>query len=176
MARKRGKEVADKRAEALKKFGLPHDFCVRWCLFEGLNGGYGLAVGGKSQPQKGDKKPKKGPELVRIPPQWEDDEEVAAAVMWSVCVVRGKTSFTSEDDVVQALKKMNEGHEDKGVGKEDNANGKVTEATEDKEEEKVPDAEAKGGGDETDGGWHCRIEWGRRRFTWRRRDGAQRSR
>ena len=32
--------------------------------------------------------------------------------MWSVCVVPGKTSFTNEDDVVQALKKMNEGHND----------------------------------------------------------------
>ena len=45
---------------------------------------------------------------------------------------------------------MNEGPEDKGVGKEDKANDKVTEATEDKEKEKMPDAEAKGGGDEPD--------------------------
>ena len=79
--------------------------------------------------------------------------------MWSVCVVPGKTSFTNEDDAVKALKKMNEGHEDKGVDKEDNAevavanedNDKVAEATEDKEKETVPDAEAKGGGDEPDG-------------------------
>ena len=41
--------------------------------------------------------------------------------MWFVCVLPGKTSFTNEDDAVQALKNMNEGHEDKGVGKEDNA-------------------------------------------------------
>ena len=62
-------------------------------------------------------------------------------VMWSLCVVPGKTSFTNEDDAVQALKKINEGHEDKGVDKEDNAevaianedNDKVAEATEDKE-------------------------------------------
>ena len=33
---------------------------------------------------------------------------------------------------MQALKKMNEGHEDKGEGKEDNANEEVTVATEDK--------------------------------------------
>ena len=54
---------------------------------------------------------------------------------------------------------MNEGHEDNGVAKEDNAevakasedNDKVAEATEDKEKETVPDAEAKGGGDEPDG-------------------------
>ena len=79
--------------------------------------------------------------------------------MWSICVVPGKTSFTNEDDAVQALKKMNEGHEDKGVGKEDNAevaeanedNDKVVEAIEDKQKETVPDAEAKGGGDEPDG-------------------------
>ena len=97
--------------------------------------------------------------MVRIPPQWEDDEEVAADVMWSVCVVPGKTSFTNEDDAVEALKKMNEGHEDKGVDKEDNAevaianedNDKAAEATQDKEKETVPDAEAKGGGDEPDG-------------------------
>ena len=97
--------------------------------------------------------------MVRIPPQWEDDEEVAADVMWSECVVAGKTSFTNEDDAVQALKEMNEGHEDKGVGKEDNAklaeanedNDKVAEATEDKEKETVPDAEAKAGGNEPDG-------------------------
>ena len=71
----------------------------------------------------------------------------------------GGTSFTNEDDTVQAVKKMNDGHEDKGVGKEDNAkvaeanedNDKEVEATEDKEKETVPDAEAKGGGDESDG-------------------------
>ena len=97
--------------------------------------------------------------MVRITPQWEDDEEVAANVMWSVCVVPGKTSFTNEDDAVQALKNMNEGHEDKGVRKGDNAevaeakedNDKVVEATKHKKKETVPDAEAKGGGDEPDG-------------------------
>ena len=52
--------------------------------------------------------------------------------MWSVCVVPPKTSFTTLDKAVQALKKMKEGHEDKGVGKEDNANDKVTEGTKDK--------------------------------------------
>ena len=54
---------------------------------------------------------------------------------------------------------MNKGHEDKGVAKEGNAevavanedNDKVAEATEDKEKETVPDAEAKGGGNEPDG-------------------------
>ena len=54
---------------------------------------------------------------------------------------------------------MNEGHEDKGVGKEDHVevpeakedNDKVVEATKDKEKETVPEAEAKGGGDESDG-------------------------
>ena len=79
--------------------------------------------------------------------------------MWSVCIVPGKTSFTNKDDAVQALKKMNEGHKDKGVDKEDNAevavanedNDKVAKATEDKEKETVPDAEAKGGGNELDG-------------------------
>ena len=159
LARHRRKEAADRRAEACKTFGLPPGCCVRWCLLEGPNGGYRLAVGGKRQPEKGAKKPKKGQDSVRIPPQQEDDEEVAADVMWSVCVVPGKTSFTNKDDAVQALKKMNEGHEDKDVGKEDNAevaeanedNDKVAEATEDKEKETVPDAEAKGGGDEPDG-------------------------
>ena len=151
MAGQRQKEAADKRAEACKKFGLPPGCCVRSCLLEGPNGGYRLTVGGKSQPQKGEKKPKKGQELVRNPPQREDDEEVLADVMWSVCVVPGKTSFTNEDDAVQALKKMNERHEDKNVGKKDDANDEVTEATEDKEKEKVPDAEAKSGCDEPDG-------------------------
>ena len=54
---------------------------------------------------------------------------------------------------------MNKGHEDKGVGKEDNLevaeanqdDDKVVEATEDKETHLGPDAEAKGGGDEPDG-------------------------
>ena len=64
----------------------------------------GATVGGKSQPQKGEKKPKKGQELVRIPRQSEDDEEVAADLRWSVCVIPGKTPFTNEDDAVQALK------------------------------------------------------------------------
>ena len=79
--------------------------------------------------------------------------------MWWVCVAPRETSFTNEDDAVQELKKMNERHDDKGVGKEDNAEGaeakedvdKVVEATEDKEKETVPDAEAKGRGDEPHG-------------------------
>ena len=71
--------------------------------------------------------------------------------MWPVHVVTGKTSFTNEDDPVQALKKMDERHEDKGVGKEDNANDKATNATEDNESDKVTDAGAKGGVDERDG-------------------------
>ena len=71
--------------------------------------------------------------------------------MLSVCVVPGKTSFTNENDAVQVLKKMNEGHEDKDGGKEDNVNDKVTEATRDKGEETMLDAETKGGGDESDG-------------------------
>ena len=85
--------------------------------------------GGRSQPQKGGLKPKNGQELVRIPSQLEDDEEVAADVMWPVCVVPGKTSSTNEDEAVEAFKKMNERHEDKGLGREDNANDKVTDAT-----------------------------------------------
>ena len=60
---------------------------------------------------------------------------------------------------MQALKKMNKGYEDKGVGKEDNAavaeanedNDKVVEATEDKKKETLPDAQAKAGGDHPDG-------------------------
>ena len=52
---------------------------------------------------------------------------------------------------MQALKKINAGHEDKGVGKEDNASDKVTEATKDKEKETEPDVGAKVGGDEPDG-------------------------
>ena len=128
-------------------------------LLEGPNRGYRLAVGGKSQPQKGNKKTKKGDKLIRMPQQWEGDEEVAADIMWFVCVVPGKTSFTNEDNAVQALKKNNEGHGDKGVDKEDNAevaeanedNDKVAEAIEDKEKETVPVAEAKGGGNKPDG-------------------------
>ena len=50
--------------------------------------------------------------------------------MWPVCVYPVKISFTNEDDAVLALKKMDNRHEDSGVGKEDNANDKVTESTE----------------------------------------------
>ena len=70
--------------------------------------------------------------------------------MWSVCALPGKTSFTNGDDAVQALRKMNEGHEDKGVGKDEEDNYKVVEATEDHKKETVPDAKARGGGDEPD--------------------------
>ena len=141
----------DKRAEACKKLGLRPGCCVRWSLLEGPSGGYRLAVGGKSQPRKGNVKPKKGQEFVSIPPQSGDDEEVAADVMWPVWVVRGKTSFTNEDDAVQALKEINERHVDKGVGKEDNANDKILDATADNVKDKLTDAEAKGGGDQLDG-------------------------
>ena len=97
--------------------------------------------------------------LVPIPPQWEDNEQVAANVMWSVCVVPEKTSFTNEDDAVQALKKMNQGHKDNGVDEGDKAevteahedNDKVAEDTEEKEEETMPDAEARGCDNEPDG-------------------------
>ena len=66
-------------------------------------------------------------------------------------LVPGKTNLKPQTS--------NEGHKDKGVRKEDNAevaeakedNDKVVEATEDKEKETLPDAEAMGGGDEPDG-------------------------
>ena len=96
-------------------------------------------------------KPKKGQELVRLPLQWRGDEEVAAKVMWRACVLPGEISITNEEDAVQALKKMKERHEDRGVGKEDNANDKVTDGTEDNEKDKVTDTEAKGGGDQHNG-------------------------
>ena len=97
--------------------------------------------------------------MVRIPLQCEDDENLAADDIWSVCFVPRKTSFTNEHYAAQALKKMKEGHEDKGVDKQDNAevaeanedNDKVAKASEDKEKETVPDAEAKGGGNKPDG-------------------------
>ena len=50
-----------------------------------------------------------------------------------------------------STQKDQEEHQDKGVRKEENTNDKVREAGEDKEKEKVPDAEAKGSGDEPDG-------------------------
>ena len=58
-----------KRAEASKKFGLLPGCCVRWSFYKVPSGGYRFAVGGKSQPQKGDVKLKKGQELVRMPPR-----------------------------------------------------------------------------------------------------------
>ena len=69
--------------------------------------------------------------------------------MWSVCVIPGKASFTNEDDAVPAPKKMNDGHAEKDVGKEDNAEvaeanedkDKVMEATDNKKKETVPVAE-----------------------------------
>ena len=91
---RRGK-AGRRHAEACKKFGLPSCCSVRSCLLEGPNGGYRLTVGDKRQLQKGSVQPKKGQELVRIPPQCEDDEEVAADVMWPICVLLGKTSFTN---------------------------------------------------------------------------------
>ena len=42
---------------------------------------------------------------------------------------------------------MNEGHEDKGVGKEDCQNDEVTEDTKDNEKNKVTVAEARGSGE-----------------------------
>ena len=123
----------DTRAKACKRSRLPSGCCVRWSLLRRTNEGYGLAVGGQSQPPKGDRIPKKGQELVRIPLHLEDDEEVAADLMLSVCVVPAGTSFLNEDDAVQAVKTMKEGHEDKGVGKEDCDNDEVTEDTKDKE-------------------------------------------
>ena len=144
-------EASDRGAEACKKFGLPPGCTVPRCFLESASGGYRLAVGGGSQRQKGNVKPTKGQELVRIPQQWEHDEEPAADVMWPVCVVPGGTAFTNEDDAMQALKKMNERHENKGLGKEDTANEKVTDGTKDNEKDKVTDAEARGGGDERDG-------------------------
>ena len=76
-----------------------------------------------------------------------------------VLAVPGKTSFTNEDDALRALKKMNERQEDKGVGKEDNANDKVTDATEDNEKDNVTDVEAKSGGDEPDGDGIAEWSW-----------------
>ena len=99
-----------RRQEASEKFGLPAGSAVRWVLTEGPDKRHRIAVGAVAKPTKDDPKPRKGEEMVKLPPQW-PGEQSEANVTWPVIVRLRHTAFTSEDEAKAMLAKWEENME-----------------------------------------------------------------
>ena len=70
---------------------------------DGSDGEPRLAVGTPGKATKGTPWPKKGEELVFLPPQWEEEGD-AAGTMWPVLAVKDSTSFSNPHATKEALK------------------------------------------------------------------------
>ena len=88
----------------------PQSIGVRWVLTEGPDKRHRIAVGAVAKPTKDDPKPRKGEEMVKLPPQW-PGEQSEANVTWPVIVRLRHTAFTSEDEAKAMLAKWEENME-----------------------------------------------------------------
>ena len=79
------RRLDQKRQEAREKFRLPAGSAVRWVLTEGPDKRHRIAVGAVAKPTKDDPEPRKGEEMVKLPPQW-PGEQSEANVTWPVIV------------------------------------------------------------------------------------------
>ena len=70
---------------------------------DGPDGKPRLAVGTPGKATKGTSRPKRGEELVFLPPQWEEKGDAAGAT-WPVIAVKDSTSFSNPHAAEEALK------------------------------------------------------------------------
>ena len=70
---------------------------------DGPDGEPRLAVGTPGKATKGTPRPKKGEELVFLPPQWEEEGD-AAGTTWPVIAIKDSTSFSNPHAAEEALK------------------------------------------------------------------------
>ena len=102
-AQQRRLAVEDKRKQLRQRFGWAANTPIRWVIVDGPDGEPRLAVGTPGKATKGTPRPKKGEELVFLPPQWEEEGD-AAGTTWPVIAVKDSTSFSNPHAAEEALK------------------------------------------------------------------------
>ena len=102
-AQQRRLAVEDTRKQLRQWFGWAANTPIRWVIVDGPDGEPRLAVGTPGKATKGTPRPKKGEELVFLPPQWEEEGD-AAGTTWPVIAVKDSTSFSNPHAAEEALK------------------------------------------------------------------------
>ena len=102
-AQQRRLAVEDMRKQLRQRFGWAANTPIRWVIVDGPDGEPRLAVGTLGKATKGTPRPKKGEELVFLPPQWEEEGD-AAGTTWPVIAVKDSTSFSNPHAAEEALK------------------------------------------------------------------------
>ena len=102
-AQQRQLAVEDTRKQLRQRFGWAANTPIRWVIVVGPDGEPRLAVGTRGKATKGTLRPKKGEELVFLPPQWEEEGNVAGTT-WPVIAVKDRTSFSNPHAAEEALK------------------------------------------------------------------------
>ena len=95
--------VEDTRKQLRQRFRWAANTPIRWVIVDGPDGEPCLAVGTPGKATKGTPRPKKGEELVFLPPQWEEEGD-AAGTPWPVIAVKDRTSFSNPHATKEALK------------------------------------------------------------------------
>ena len=102
-AQQRRLAVQDTRKQLRQRFGWAANTPIRWVIVDGPDGEPPLAVGTPGKATKGTPRPKKGEELVFLPPQWEEEGD-AAGTTWPVIAVKDSASFSNPHVAEEALK------------------------------------------------------------------------
>ena len=102
-AQQRRLAVEDTRKQLQQRFGWAAKTPIRWVIVDGPDGEPRLALGIPGKATKGSPQPKKGEELVFLPPQWEEEGD-AAGTTWPVIAVKDSTSFSNPHAAKEALK------------------------------------------------------------------------
>ena len=102
-AQQRRLAVQDTRKQLRQRFGWAANTPIRWVIVDSPDGGPRLAVGTPGKATKGTPRPKKGEELVFLPPLWEEEGD-AAGTTWPVIAVKDSTSFSNPHAAEEALK------------------------------------------------------------------------
>ena len=102
-AQQRRLAVEDTRKQLRQRFGWVANTPIQWVIVDGPDGEPRLAVGTPGKATKGTPRPKKGEELVFLPPQWEEEGD-AAGTTWPVFAVKDSTSFGNPHAAEEALK------------------------------------------------------------------------
>ena len=140
--------VEDTRKQLRQRFGWAANTPIPWVIVDGPDGEPCLAVGTPGKATKGTPRPKKGEELVFLPPQWEEEGD-AAGTTWSVIAVKDSTSFSNPHAAEEALKERRAQKQEAmdEAGKKTMEDSPSYTPLEEKEVTLAPEAEAKGDSD-----------------------------
>ena len=95
--------AVDTRKQLRQRFGWAANTPIRLVIVDSPDGEQRLAVGTPEKATKGTPRPKKGEELVFLPPQWEEEGD-AAGTTWPVIGVKDRSSFSNPHAAEEALK------------------------------------------------------------------------